>query len=114
MNKKLRKGPAVGRQVSARKRPTKKDLITPWINPEERVTVDFTDQRGLNAIVTGCTSIIVDVALETRIPHDRQEVSIPLRLVRIGKDRGHYTRDPDEPLRRYRLRLIVNRKRPEY
>lgn len=29
--------------------------IREWINPEERVTVQFEDQRDLSAEVTGCT-----------------------------------------------------------
>jgi hypothetical protein len=32
----------------------KLEAIRPWIDPEERVTVDFLDQQGLNAEVTAC------------------------------------------------------------
>ena len=43
-------------------------LIRPWINEEERVTVDFLNKRDLNAQVTDCTDEIVTLALETAAP----------------------------------------------
>ena len=91
----------------------KAQAIRPWINPEERVTVDFEDERGLNAEVRGCNEELVDLALETAVPHLRQEVSVPLGRIEIGEDVGKYTRDPDQPLRYGRLRLIVHQRRPE-
>ena len=91
----------------------KAQAIRPWANPEERVTVDFEDERGLNAEVRGCNEELVDLALETAVPHLRQEVSIPLGRIEIGEDAGKYTRDPDQPLRYGRLRLIVHQRRPE-
>ena len=36
----------------------KLEAIRPWIDPEERVTVDFLDQQGLNAEVTACNDVI--------------------------------------------------------
>lgn len=36
--------------------------IHPWIDPEERVTVHFLDEQGLNAEVTGCTTELVDLS----------------------------------------------------
>jgi hypothetical protein len=90
----------------------KAQALRTWVNPEERVTVDFDDERNLNAEVTGCNEEVVDLALETAFPHVRQEVSIPLGHIEIGEDRGKYTRDPDQPLRHGRLRLMVHERRP--
>jgi len=42
----------------------------------------------------------------------KQRVTLPLREIEVGEDRTHYTRDPDEPVRRARLRLMVGRHRP--
>ena len=86
--------------------------ILPWINPEERITVDFLDEQGLNAEVTGCNDELVDLSLETRVPHVKQHVSIPLRCVEVSEDPSHYTRDPDRPLKLSRLMLLINDKRP--
>ena len=90
----------------------KSKAIRPWINEQERVTVDFLNEKDLNAEVIDCTEEIVSLALETATPHMKQRVTLPLREVEIGEDRTHYTRDPDEPARRGRLRLIVNAERP--
>ena len=90
----------------------KVQLIKPWINEEERVTVDFVNERDLNAQVTDCTDEVVSLALETAAPHMKQRVTLPLRDIDVGEDRTHYTRDPDEPVRRGRLRLTVNQERP--
>jgi hypothetical protein len=87
-------------------------LIRPWINDEERVTVDFVNEKDLNAQVTDCTEQVVSLALETAAPHMKQRVTLPLREIEVGQDRTHYTRDPDEPVRRGRLRLTVNVERP--
>lgn len=89
-------------------------LITPWINPEERVTVQFDDQGDINTIVTGCSERLVDLELElaTNIPHLRQKLSIPLSEVEVLEDPTHYTRDPDKPLQFKRLLLIVKGNRP--
>ena len=87
-------------------------LITPWINPEERITVQFDDQRDINTIVTGCSERLVDLELETNIPHIRQKLLIPLSEVEVSEDPTHYTRDPDKPLQFKRLLLIVQGKRP--
>ena len=45
--------------------------IRTWIDPKERITVQFDDQHDLNAEVTGCTDQVVSVALETAVPHMR-------------------------------------------
>jgi hypothetical protein len=87
-------------------------LIRPWINDEERVTVDFVNERDLNAQVTDCTDEVVSLALETAAPHMKQRATLPLREIEVGEDRTHYTRDPDEPVRRGRLRLTVELERP--
>ena len=41
------------------------DLIRPWIDPDERVTVDFQNERGLNGEVIECDGQTVTVLLET-------------------------------------------------
>ena len=98
--------------ASAMSHADKVALITPWINPEERITVQFDDQRDINTVVTGCSERLVDLELETNIPHLPQKLSIPLSEIEVSEDPTHYTRDPDKPLRFKRLLLIVNGKRP--
>jgi len=90
----------------------KAKLIAAWIDPNERVTIDFLDEKDLNAEVIGCNYEVVDLALETAFPHLRQEITLALGSVEVGEDRGHYTRDPERPLRYGRLRLVINQKRP--
>lgn len=92
---------------------TKCEVIRAWIDPDERVTVDFLDEKNLNAEITGCSLEVVDLALETAIPFYRQNVSIPLSQVELGEDRSKYTRDPEKPLQYGRLRLIINQDRPK-
>ena len=87
-------------------------IIKKWINPEERVTVHFDDQRNLNAEVTGCSDQLVFLSLETTVPHMRQQISVPLSDVELAKDFYHYTRDPGRPLARERLMLIIRGNRP--
>ena len=87
-------------------------LIAPWINPEERITVQFDDQRNINAEVLDCTERLVDLKLETTVPHLEQKLSLPLSEVEVSEDPTHYTRDPDKPLQMKRLLLIVKGKRP--
>ena len=90
----------------------KVEAIRPWIDPEERVTVDFLDQQGLNAEVTDCNDELVDLSLETPIPHIKQHISIPLRSTEVSEDPSHYTRNPDWPLKHSRLMLLISDKRP--
>lgn len=90
----------------------KRKRIIPWIDPEERVTVHFLDEKDLNAEVTGTTEELVDLSIETDLPHLRQRISVPLRLTEVSEDLGHYTRDPERPLKHRRLMLIINEKRP--
>ncbi|MER3423753.1 MAG: hypothetical protein C4293_11520 [Nitrospiraceae bacterium] len=92
---------------------TKCEVISAWIDPEERVTVDFFDEKGLNAEITGCSLELVELALETSFLFYRQTVSIPLSQVELGEDRSRYTRDPEKPLHYGRLRLIINHDRPK-
>ena len=98
--------------ASAMSRAEKVALITPWINPEERVTVQFDDQYDINTIVTDCSERLVDLELETNIPHIRQKLSIPLSDIEVSEDPTHYTRDPDKPSQFKRLLLIIKGKRP--
>ncbi len=86
--------------------------IVPWIDPAERVTVHFLDEQDLSAEITGCNSMLVDLSIETHVPHMRQQISVPWSRTEISEDLGHYTRDPERPLKRRRLMLIVNDKRP--
>ena len=86
--------------------------IRKWIDPEERITVQFDDQRDLSAEVTGVSDQLVSLSLDTAVPHLRQEISLPLSMVEVSKDLSHYTRDPERPLKRERLMLIAQGKRP--
>ena len=92
----------------------KETRIRPWIDPEERITVHFLDAPDLNSTVTDCTDQIVDLSIETSslVPHLRQHISIPLSQVEVTEDSSHYTRDPERPLQRKRLMLVINEKRP--
>lgn len=90
----------------------KAQAIRKWIDPQERITVDFVNAAGLNGQVTGCSQEVVDLAVDTTLPHLRQRLSLPLRLVEISEDPTHYTRDPDYPPRQGRLRLIIGMDRP--
>ena len=87
-------------------------LIKKWIDPDERITVQFDDQRDLSAEVTGCTDQLVSLSLDTAVPHMRQEISLPLSAVQVAEDHAHYTRDPERPLERKRMMLIARGKRP--
>jgi hypothetical protein len=91
----------------------KASAIRRWIDPDERITVDFEDERDLNAEVTECNTEVVSLALETAFPHLRQNTTVPLGEVEVGEDRGKYTRDPEKPLQHGRLRLIIHQKRPQ-
>jgi hypothetical protein len=90
----------------------KEKRIRPWIDPEERVTVHFIDVPDLNATVTGCTDQLVDLSIETHVPYLQQHISVPLSQVEVAEDFSHYTRDPERPLQRQRLMLVINEKRP--
>lgn len=90
----------------------KSELIKPWVNPEERVTVDFTDVTGLNAQVLGCTENVVHLIFQEAFPHMKERTTVPLSQVSVGEDPYHYTRDPDSPIQS-RLRLRIDEKAPE-
>jgi hypothetical protein len=90
----------------------KQNRIRPWINPEERVTVNFLDAPDLNTTVTGCTDQVVDLSIETQALHLKQNISVPLSQVEVTEDFSHYTRDPEQPLQHKRLMLVINEKRP--
>ena len=90
----------------------KRKKIIPWIDAEERVTVHFLDERDLTAEITGSSDELVDLSIETHVPHIRQRISVPLSLTEVSEDLGHYTRDPERPFKRRRLMLVVNMKRP--
>ena len=86
--------------------------IRPWIDPDERVTVQFLDAPDLNTTVTNCTDQLVDLSIETPVSHIKQNISLPLSQVELSEDATHYTRDPERPLKRQRLMLVVNENRP--
>lgn len=90
----------------------KEKMIRPWIDPEERITVHFLDAPDLNAQVTKCTSQLVDLSIETQVPYMFQHLSIPLSQIEVTEDLSHYTRDPERPLQRQRLMLVIKEKRP--
>jgi hypothetical protein len=92
----------------------KLEVIREWIDPEELVTVDFLDKKNLNAVITGCDAEHVDLYLDTHFPHMKQHLCVPMSQVMVGKDRTHYTRDPEKPLRRCRLRLTILQNRPAW
>jgi len=90
----------------------KQKKIIPWINPEERITVDFLDAQDLNAEVTGCSDQSVDLSIETHVMHMKQRIAVPLRRVIVSEDPSHYTRDPERPLKHRRLMLVIDSTRP--
>ncbi|WP_455242542.1 hypothetical protein [Petrachloros mirabilis] len=90
----------------------KQKKIIPWIDPEERVTVHFLDDQGLSAEITGCSEELVDLTIETNVPHMKQQISVPLSRTDISEDLSHYTRDPERPLKHRRLMLVIDEKRP--
>lgn len=87
--------------------------IRRWIDPEERVTVDFQDEKDLNAEVIECDGQTVTLLLETAFPHYKQHLTLPLSMVSIGEDKGRYTRNPEKPLEYGRLRITVHESRPQ-
>jgi regulator of replication initiation timing len=93
-------------------RANKLAFITPWINPEEQITVLFDDQGDINTVVSDCIERLVDLELETPVPHMRQRLSIPMSEIEVSEDPSHYTRDPDKPSQFKRLLLIIKGKRP--
>ena len=90
----------------------KEKRIRQWIDPEERVTVHYLDAPDLNSKVTNCTDQLVDLSIETHVPYMTQNISVPLSQVEVSEDSSHYTRDPERPLQRQRLMLVINEKRP--
>ena len=90
----------------------KQTRIRPWIDQEARITVHFIDAPALNTIVTNCTDQLVDLSIETHVPYMKQRISVPLSQVEVAEDSSHYTRDPERPLQRQRLMLVINENRP--
>ena len=90
----------------------KEQRIRQWIDPAERITVHFLDAPDLNASVTNCSTRLVDLSIETPMPYMTQNISVPLSQVEVSEDRSHYTRDPERPLQRQRLMLVIDDKRP--
>ncbi len=88
-------------------------IIRRWVDPAERVTVDFMDERDLNGEVIECDGLTVTLLLETAFPHYKQHLTLPLSMVSIGEDKGRYTRNPEKPLHYGRLRLTVDENRPQ-
>jgi hypothetical protein len=86
--------------------------IIPWINPEERITVNFLDAQDLNAEVMGCSDQSVDLSIETRVTHMKQRIAVPLSRVIVSEDPSHYKRDPERPLKQRRLMLVIDSTRP--
>lgn len=61
----------------------KEKVICSWIDPEERVTVDFLDALDLSAEVTGCTDQLVNLSIETHVPYMTQHISVPLNQTHV-------------------------------
>lgn len=91
----------------------KMEAILPWVDPEERITVDFEDMSNVNATVLGCTEEMIDLELEAMFARPRQRAAIPLRFVQVGEDRSRYTRNPEKPLRHARLWLLIQQRQSE-
>jgi len=53
----------------------KADMIRPWIDPEERVTVDFENERDLSAQIAESDGMTVTLLLETAFPHYKQHLT---------------------------------------
>ena len=92
----------------------KLEAIREWVDPQERVTVDFLDEKGVTAVITECTNEYVVLSLEPRFLHLRQHLCVPMRQVEVGVDQTHYTRDRERPLRYSRLRLMIRQSRPQW
>jgi hypothetical protein len=86
--------------------------IAKWIDPHHRTPYKFHAQRHHSAEHTGCTEHLVSLSLDTAVPHIRQHISLPLNSVEVAEDVSHYTRDPQRPLQRKRMMLIVQGNRP--
>ena len=54
----------------------------------------------------------MDRLIETQVPSMSQNISVPLSQVEVSEDFSRYTRDPERPLQRQRLMLVINEKRP--
>ena len=89
-------------------------VIREWIDPEERITVDLVDEKDVSAVLTGCTNEHVDLSLDTRLLHLRQQLCVSMSQVMVGEDPTHYTRDSEKPLRHARLRLMMLQHHPEW
>lgn len=46
----------------------KAEIIRRWIDPQERITVDFEDERDLSAEVVECDGLTVTILLQTAFP----------------------------------------------
>ena len=75
--------------------------------------MDFLDAQDLNAEVVGCSDQSVDLAIETHVTHMKQRIAVPLSQVIVSEDPSHYTRDPERPLKRGRLMLVIDSTRPQ-
>jgi hypothetical protein len=105
-------GPEQAGMTNEDKLEDKLKKIVQWIDPGKGVTVYLLDPQDLNVEVTGCNAELGDLSLKTRVPHMRQTISVPLGRTEVSEDFAHYTRDPERPLKRRRLMLVVNDTRP--
>ncbi len=86
--------------------------IRSWIDRAEGVKVHFRGERDLNAIVTGCSDVLVDLSIETSTPFMRQTIHVPLSRTEVSETQGSPVQDPEPPLEGRRLTLFVDDKRP--
>jgi hypothetical protein len=90
----------------------KAEKIRPWIDRAKGVKVQFRGEQGLDAIVTACSDVLVDLSIEPGGSFMRQTVYVPLSRIEISEAQGSDTQDPDRPLEGRRLMLYVDDTRP--
>jgi hypothetical protein len=90
------------------------EVIRPWINLEKRVTVDFLDEKNLDAIVMDCTHDYVALAIHMGFPYRMQHLTVPLAEVEVGGDRTKHATHLAKPLYYGLLQISLNIKRPQW
>ena len=86
--------------------------IRQWINPEERVTVDFENEHDLNAEVIECDGQNGDVAARDRISTLANGILRFLSMISVGRIKSLHS-GPDKPVQYGRLRITVHEARPQ-
>jgi hypothetical protein len=76
----------------------KQKRIRQWIDPEERITVHFLDSPDLNTKVTNCTDQLMDLSIETQVPHMAQASQSRSARLRCRKTSPTTREIPTDPL----------------